>query len=184
MTIAICKPFTTGITNGIHFHGWINEISHISNLNILSHMVLIEFQGKNVDDEDYKSFKRIWCSLIKTICCNKLYFVDILVSKKTPIGFKKLISLSSHRIKTFLSRIVKFTYLNGCLSYMNMLSTQKIRYITSFAEILPLSLTHLCILFSLIFLQHHVTLQLQIDLDTLLRSSSIVPSHIFTLLEA
>ena len=52
---------------------------------------------------------------------------------------------------------------------MNMLSTQKVKYITLFAEILPLSLTHLCILISLIFLQHHVTLQLQIDLDTLLR---------------
>ena len=59
MTIAICKPFTTGITNGIHFHGSINEISHISHLNILSHMVLIQFLGKNVDDEDYKKLKRI-----------------------------------------------------------------------------------------------------------------------------
>ena len=130
MTISICKPFTTGTTNGIHFHGWINEISHISHLNILSHMFLIQFQGKNVEDEDYKSLKRIWCSLKKPICCNKLYFVDIFVSKKTPIGFKKIFSLSSHRTKTFLSKIAKFTYLNGCLQYMNMLSTQKMKYIT------------------------------------------------------
>ena len=151
MTIAICKPFTTGITNGIHFHGWINEISHISNLNILSHMVLIEFQGKNVDDEDYKSFKRIWCSLIKKNLLQQVVFCIHFGFEENSYQLQKLISLSSHRTNPFLCSIVKFTYLNGCLSYMNMLSTQKMRYITSFADILPLSLTHLCILISLIF---------------------------------